>query len=56
MMLASIALDGDAYQWFQYFERGRDGVVLCKTFVEALQIRFGPLFDDIMEELMQLIK
>lgn len=53
-LLASIALDNDAYRWFQYFERGRNGNVPWNVFVEALRNRFGPLYEDPMEDLMQL--
>lgn len=53
-LLASIALDNDAYQWFQYFERGRNGNVPWNVFVEAIRNRFRPLYEDPMEDLMQL--
>ncbi|KAK4269737.1 hypothetical protein QN277_022855 [Acacia crassicarpa] len=53
-LLASIALDNNAYKWFQHFEKNQNGVIPWQAFVEAIRVRFGPLYDDPMEDLMHL--
>ncbi|KAJ1407468.1 Retrotransposon gag domain [Sesbania bispinosa] len=52
--LASIAMDEVSYQWFQGLERSFSGRITWRLLVDAMKVRFGAVYEDPMEELVQL--
>ncbi|KAJ1412618.1 Retrotransposon gag domain [Sesbania bispinosa] len=52
--LASIAMDEVSYQWFQGFERSFSGRITWRLLVDAMKVRFGEVYEDPMEKLVQL--
>lgn len=54
VVMTSIAMDEQSYQWFQAFEESRDGKITWQEFVEAIKMRFCSLYDHLVEELVRL--
>ncbi|KAJ1422779.1 Retrotransposon gag domain [Sesbania bispinosa] len=52
--LASIAMDEESYQWFQGLERSFSGRITWRLLVDTMKVRFGAVYEDPMEELVQL--
>ena len=54
MEIASIHLEGEVVQWYDWFEASR-GTSTWAAFVEGLLVRFGPFaFEDVDGELAKI--
>jgi len=52
--IASIHLEGEAFQWYDWFEASH-GMPTWATFMEGLLVRFGPFaFEDVDGELTKI--